>query len=434
MRLLWIHLVGAALVVPPLAACGKRGPPLAPLLRVPAQVAELTAARSADDVFLTLRVPAINVGGDTPGDVGAVEIYAATAERAPELDERLPAAPWVPLTRLPVRRPVPPPPPSPSAAPSTPPVPPPPVEPGLDQGQQVTVRERLTPEVLVAPAAAPPVPRAAEPGEAPPLSLPLTASTVDRTARRFYAARAVTRGGRPGQWSAVRSVPLASPLEAPQVATPTYDATSIALSWTPPAGAPVAVPPPAEGLLPARPFGPALPATRYNIYAAEAVTAEGAFGVVVRPAPLNPSPLATTVVSTPGIVFGQQRCFVVRSLTELAGAPIEGPPSAPSCVTPVDTFPPPPPSALEAVGGAGVISLIWEAAEVPDLAGYLVLRGDAPGDPATLLTPAPIRDTSFEDRSVRPGVRYVYAVVAVDSATPANRSGPSNRAEETARQ
>ena len=41
---------------------------------------------------------------------------------------------------------------------------------------------------------------------------------------------------------------------------------------------------------------------------------------------------------------------------------------------------------------------------------------------------------SFEDRQVRPGVRYVYVVVAVDSATPANRSAPSNRAEETARQ
>ena len=145
MRLLWIHLVGAALVVSPLAACGKKGPPLAPLVRVPAQVAELTAARSADDVFLTLRVPATNVGGDTPGDVGAIEIYAATGERQPELDERLPAAPWTQLMRVPVRRPVPPPPP-PSASPSTPPVPPPPVEPGLDQGQQVTFRERLTPE------------------------------------------------------------------------------------------------------------------------------------------------------------------------------------------------------------------------------------------------------------------------------------------------
>ncbi len=113
---------------------------------------------------------------------------------------------------------------------------------------------------------------------------------------------------------------------------------------------------------------------------------------------------------------------------------VEGPASAPGCVTPRDTFPPPAPGALEAVAGASVISLIWEAVDAPDLAGYLVFRGTAPGEATTPLTPEPIGATSFEDRTVTAGVRYVYVVVAVDSATPVNRSLPSNRAEETARQ
>jgi len=34
---------------------------------------------------------------------------------------------------------------------------------------------------------------------------------------------------------------------------------------------------------------------------------------------------------------------------------------------------------------------------------------------------------------VAPGVRYVYAVVAVDKASPPNRSAQSPRVEETAR-
>ena len=69
----------------------------------------------------------------------------------------------------------------------------------------------------------------------------------------------------------------------------------------------------------------------------------------------------------------------------------------------------------------------------PDLDGYLVLRGDAPGDTLLPLTPQPIKDASYRDATVKPGVRYVYAVVAVDTAAPRNQSPPSAREEVTAR-
>ncbi|MCC7241646.1 MAG: hypothetical protein IT180_06950, partial [Acidobacteria bacterium] len=45
----------------------------------------------------------------------------------------------------------------------------------------------------------------------------------------------------------------------------------------------------------------------------------------------------------------------------------------------------------------------------------------------------PIRETTYRDLSVTPGVRYTYAVVAVDNASPQNVSGQSNRVEETSR-
>jgi hypothetical protein len=61
------------------------------------------------------------------------------------------------------------------------------------------------------------------------------------------------------------------------------------------------------------------------------------------------------------------------------------------------------------------------------------LRGETPGDTLQPLTPAPITATNFEDRTAAPGVRYAYAIVAVDKATPPNRSEPSARIEETAR-
>jgi hypothetical protein len=115
------------------------------------------------------------------------------------------------------------------------------------------------------------------------------------------------------------------------------------------------------------------------------------------------------------------------------GVTIEGALSAEACVTPADVFAPAAPARLDAVPTPGQISLIWEANAEKDLAGYLVLRGEAPDGALKPITPAPIRETSYRDETVMPGVRYIYAIVAVDSAQPPNVSPQSPRVEETAR-
>ena len=66
-----------------------------------------------------------------------------------------------------------------------------------------------------------------------------------------------------------------------------------------------------------------------------------------------------------------------------------------------------------------------------DLAGYLVLRGTAGDDTLQPITDAPIKGTQYVDLKITPGVRYAYAVVAVDAA--GNRSAASMRDEATAR-
>ena len=48
-----------------------------------------------------------------------------------------------------------------------------------------------------------------------------------------------------------------------------------------------------------------------------------------------------------------------------------------TCITPADTFPPAAPTSLAAVGSEGAINLIWEPSPGADLAGYIVLRGEA---------------------------------------------------------
>jgi hypothetical protein len=399
------------------------------MARVPGQVAQIAAERSADAVFVSLTVPAANVGGDQPADIARIELYAATLDESAPLTDGLVPGGWTLVASAPVRRPVASPPPVPQGAPA------PPLEAGLDQGAQVTFREVLTPERRqVSPGAdAPRVPDTDE-AAGPPLSLPVVHGDF-AARRRHYAASAVSRRGRRGAWSPVRRVPVGATSGPPSMSAPAYDASTLTLAWTPAPDAHLAPAPPAEGLLESRPLGPVTAATRYNVYPATALEpAAGPLGTVVKPPPLNASALDALTFAQPGIVFDEERCFVARGVDTIDGAAVEGPASAPVCVTPRDTFPPSAPAALEAVGGAGLISLIWDAVEDADLAGYLVLRGEAGGEPTTLLTPAPIRESSFEDRDVRPGVRYSYVVAAVDSATPPNRSAVSNRAEETARQ
>ena len=75
--------------------------------------------------------------------------------------------------------------------------------------------------------------------------------------------------------------------------------------------------------------------------------------------------------------------------------------------------------------------MIWDANSEGDLAGYLVLRGEAPGDTLQPITQEPVAAATYRDETVKPGVRYLYSVVAVDRA--GNRSAESNRQEETAR-
>ena len=132
--------------------------------------------------------------------------------------------------------------------------------------------------------------------------------------------------------------------------------------------------------------------------------------------PITAAPIPGTEFVLKGVVFGAERCFEVRPVDQVFGATVIGPASPRTCFTPKDTYAPAAPRSLAAIAGAGVINLIWDANAEPDLAGYIVLRGEAPGDTLQPITKEPVTVTSYRDESVRPGTRYVYAVVAVDRA------------------
>ena len=446
------------------AACGKKGPPLAPFVRVPATVDNVTAQRIGDDVFVSFKVPTANVDGQRPADIGSLEVYAITATSAPETDEQRKLATLV--ATLPVRPIFPelPSPATPVATGGQPldgvAVPAVPLSPGIDRAVPAVVREALTAEMRVA-VPLPPKPGMVAPLKSPdqePVVGPLIAPAPTQFPRRYYFVVGVSSRGR----KAPASVPIPVPLEpassapgAPEVVvaetgmtiswSPSVDARSSVFAVPPPLPPPVAVapgnaspetlkpPPPPLAPLVAKSLGFQSEATTYHLFEVPSTPpVEDPFAIAL-PTALTPLPLAVTGHLIPGAAFGVERCFVVRPVDKLAGATVMGPASPKTCVTPADTFPPAAPRSLAAIAGAGVISLIWEPNIESDLAGYLVLRGEAPGDTLRAITPEPVVATTYRDTTARAGTRYVYVVVAVDRATPQNVSPQSNRVEETAR-
>jgi predicted small lipoprotein YifL len=406
------------------AACGKKGPPLPPMARVPASPANVQAIRVGDEVYVAFDVPAANTSGQTPADMDAVELYAFTGAAPPPgpdpTDHAVRVGTWAVLPSMPV---------APEGEPSASV----PAPRAFIQGTRAVVREALTAEARVPTPL--PVPSGGTPTDEEPAPGPIVAPDVATALKRHYFLVATGPRGRASVPSATAAVSLDETARPPTGLELAHTATDITVKWTLPADARTPPPPADPSLLPSKPLVASPPATTYHVFEVPRTTGAPSDDYQqALPAPLTPNPVASNEASIAGpLVFGAERCFAVRPVDTLAGVVTVGAASAPACITPTDRFPPAPPQRLAAIAGTGVINLIWEPNDEADLAGYVVLRGTAPGDTLQALTPSPIRETTYRDEAVRPGERYVYAVVAVDTAVPQNVSGQSNRVEESPR-
>ena len=468
------------------AACGKKGPPLAPLHLVPEAPAQTTGRVAGDTVYLATNVPAKNANGRGTLALDHLEIYAVTVDAgavAPPNRDLLSNGRLI--GKIPIRPPVDPDEEEPEESPD---------DTRPKAGDAVVFAEHLTeaqttPQVKATPANAkqeakaaatpasgqpvtgapstPTVPPLTSPESVPatgagggvvgvPAAIPAATATEEEeneegatgagatgtaaagttsatpqaaaaaaaaakpapTVTRVYLMRGVTKSGRPGAPSARIVVPIVPPPPPPTDVTADFTETGVKLAWKAAAD---------SGAATSAPMA-------YNVYphsAAAQAAPPATAGLVAPSKALNGSPLETQSFEHAGAEPGKEQCFVVTTVETVSTIPIESEPSAPVCVTPVDRFAPAAPKGLAVVATTGAMNLIWDANGEPDLAGYLVLRGETPGDTLQPLTPEPIRETRFRDTTAQPGVRYAYAIVAVDRV--GNRSASSARVEETAR-
>ena len=393
-----------------LSACGKKGPPLPPLVKIPSAPVEFTADRRATTVDLQLTVPSSNTDNSRPANIERVDVYAITAPpsitddqllkrgtRVASVDVKAPRDPNQTVEEDEPAEDV-----------------DPAVGKGLDQGAVARVSEELTPQSLTpADLGKDGGPAAKRAGGAPQGPLMGPAAGVPS---RIYVAVGVSTRGRKGALSKRAIAPLVPPPPATEQPKLSYDEKEVTLTWnavaTPGAAA-------TDGdVLPSKPIGLQPPSIAYNVYD---VSADAATKI-------TKTPVTDTKASDPRIAWGEKRCYTVRAVETVAGLTIESDAAPPACETLTDTFAPAAPKGLRSIAGERSINLIWDPNSESDLAGYLVFRGT--GDELDQITPAPIADPTFTD-GVQPGVRYVYAVKAVDKA--GNSSAWSERVEEMAR-
>ena len=437
----WRLVVGSSLAALCIAsvACGKKGPPLPPIVHIPSAVDKVEARRRGDEVMLTVTVPSKNVDGTMPVDVARIEVYGYTGTAAPPASRFLEVATLVGTITVPAQKP--------DAAPDAAPPPGTPVP-----GGPATIVESLTPDALVARPIPPAPTTKRDPRPLPAATAPGPAAETGPL-RRFYYALAFSPRGRPGPPGSLGELRLTSLPPAPTALKATVVADAVRLEWEPSGGLigfllDRALPPepsPLDDPLPDSVSSSASAATlpgptRYNVYrelapVAEKTTPSPPQGDV-EPVLVNGAPIDTLTFMDPlTSLDGRRRCYVVRAVRGDGTQTVEGTPSEPpACVDSLDDFPPEAPAGLSSTIRDGEIELMWEPNAEPDIAGYLVLRGEAGDATLTPVTDTVVTETRFTDRTVKPGVRYVYAVQAIDSRLPRpNVSLESARVEETAR-
>ena len=160
-----------------------------------------------------------------------------------------------------------------------------------------------------------------------------------------------------------------------------------------------------------------------------AVQGAGALGVY-RSIPVAREPLAPFVVLPGdsvgwldiGVRDGDVWVYRLRALASDGPDAAASPAAGPVEVKLVDQFAPEPPDGLELVPRADGVDLFWALAAEPDVAGYVVWRRDEDQPDGTWerLTPAPVPETWFTDRTAPAGRTLAWSISAVDRATPPN--------------
>lgn len=199
----------------------------------------------------------------------------------------------------------------------------------------------------------------------------------------ILAVRVIGANGKEAGWSSFVILPVVPPPDQPIDVTPTATADGVRLTWRARGG-------------------------NYRIF-------RKAQGEDFTPVATVQQPQWTDANAD----FGKPYTYQVQTVVKLGNnKEAESDLSAEAFITPVDQFPPAPPSGLRPSAAVNSIELAWDRNNESDLAGYRIYRTTV-----TALAAAPLEKLadigqipSYSDRNVEHGKTYRYALSAIDRA------------------
>lgn len=373
-----------------IAGCGKKAPPLPPIVLYPALVRDLTVRQEGTKFVLYFTPPTANNDGSPLIDLDRIDIYLVTDDRPPP-----PAPQTQPATQSQPGQT------QPAAAPP-PPVAPPPLE--------VTVIDFESRAGVIGTIKAADI-DAHRVGIYLSFEDPLERFQPPRgLQKRFtYAVQPFSVKDHGPGFSNRITLDLLALADPPREVKAVVLETGVAVTWTPPTTN-------IDGTTPPAVVG-------YNVYRKSST--DRTYPVD----PLNPSPYPVPPFLDTTAQFGTTYSYMVRGANTATRPYQETAQSNVVEVTPKDVFPPPPPQNLVAVASKSGINLLWSTTQAKDLAGYRVYRRTEK-EKFELLAPDVIAKNTFLDTTAKSKTTYYYVVTSLDRTTPPNESPYSNEARE----
>jgi hypothetical protein len=165
---------------------------------------------------------------------------------------------------------------------------------------------------------------------------------------------------------------------------------------------------------------------RYNIY-------RGTTANFAPEQPLNTEELDAVTYTDTNFEYGKSYYYFIRAHFYGKKKGQHSEPSNVILIYPQDTFPPRAPEELNVVSAREGMVLIWAPNSEEDVIGYNIYRSTTAGQDYTKINHELIRETTFTDKDIKQGQKYYYVITAVDSAPVANESEKSAEVSEVAK-